>query len=87
MTLIAEQIQRNQEQREMQLRLDKRYKKPHFGPEETDYTVQMEEMQRRLNKEYLRRNLIHQIQQRARLTSEAMETEKSGDQENIRKAI
>jgi hypothetical protein len=81
--LLAEQIENDREKKQRKKEMEQLYKKPHFGPEETDLTLAIESRRQRLLKNKVRTDLFNQIHTNATFNMNRFEKEKMGDLENI----
>mmetsp|Transcript_8435 Transcript_8435/g.12871 ORF Transcript_8435/g.12871 Transcript_8435/m.12871 type:complete len:80 (+) Transcript_8435:2021-2260(+) len=61
LTFLADQIKSNRLRRDQQHTVDKQYYKPHFGPEETDDTLNEDWARTHNQKHFIKGQLISQI--------------------------
>lgn len=81
---LAAQIQEDRIRKENAKQLERAFHKTHFGPEETEEQLYLEQQRIRLQKEMQRLNLIDQITTKTNMKYGDFNSERSGDLNNLR---
>mmetsp|Transcript_17353 Transcript_17353/g.29176 ORF Transcript_17353/g.29176 Transcript_17353/m.29176 type:complete len:148 (-) Transcript_17353:192-635(-) len=86
LSYLADQIQKDRQRKDRQRLIDKQYYKPHFGPEETDLLLDLENSKVLNTKTFVKKSLLDQINQKTTLRHSMFNQEREGDLQNLHTA-
>ena len=83
MSYLAKQIELDRERKQAQLIIDKKYYKPHFGPEETDEQLDLVDAAIAYKKSFVKQHLTDQMALKKNIHQENFDNERLCDLNNI----
>ena len=83
---LSKQIQSDRDRKSHSNNVERLYYKPHFGPEETDEMLNMEEERSNLQKKFVRQQLLDQINLKNNMRLKDFHDERFGELTNLKTA-
>lgn len=83
---LSKQIQSDRDKKSQSHHMEKLYYKPHFGPEETDEMLDLEDERIRLQKKFVRQQLLDQINLKNNMRLRDFHDERFGELTNLKTA-